>query len=194
MPINWKFGVLLLSLAAVAAWFLTGHKPGGPTDSQASPTTDQSVEAGAAIASHATEAPNDALASQAPATRQGARGSGDLKANAPEAEHEAYVAKRVAELQDLGMENDSASLDTILSELGNADPSIRQAAIDAAVQFGSREAIPKLTTAAAQAADPKEQSAILDAVEFLKMPTLAEALAPKNSSPPAATANTPPAR
>ena len=115
-------------------------------------------------------------------------------AETPEAKQEAYVAKRVGELQDLGMENDSASLDTILAELDNGDPSIRQAAVDAAVQFGSRDAIPRLMTAAAQAADPKEKSTILDAVEFLNMPTLAEALAQKNSNAPAASASSRPER
>ena len=59
-------------------------------------------------------------------------------AGTPEAQQEAYIASRVVELQDLAMENDLASLDTILSELNNRDPSIREAAVDAAVQFGSR--------------------------------------------------------
>jgi len=88
------------------------------------------------------------------------------------------------------MENDSQSLESILAELENADPNIRQAAVDAAVQFGSREAIPRLAQAAAQAQDAKEKSAILEAIDFLKMPTLAEALAQTNSSAPTASSDT----
>jgi len=67
-------------------------------------------------------------------------------AETPQAKQEAYAAKRVVELQDLGMEDDPASLETILSELANRDPSIREAAVQAAVQFGSRDAIPSWRT------------------------------------------------
>jgi HEAT repeat protein len=105
-------------------------------------------------------------------------------ADTPEAKQEAYVAKRIEELQDLGMENDSDSLDTILSELTNRDPRIREAAVDAAVQFGSRDAIPKLEDAAAQTEDAKEKAAILDAIEFLKLPTLTEAIGQKTQTSP----------
>ena len=69
---------------------------------------------------------------------------------------------------------------TILSELNNRDPSIREAAVDAAVQFGSRDAIPRLMEAAARTDAPEEKSAILEAIEFLKLPTLPEALGQTN--------------
>src|SRR6266850_8339281 len=81
-------------------------------------------------------------------------------ASAIETTHEAYVAGRVAELADLAMENDAASLDTILSELTNRDPEIRKAAREAAVQFGSRDAIPKLAEAALQTDDAHEKAAL----------------------------------
>jgi hypothetical protein len=182
-------GVLLLGVASLAVWFLAGQKPAGLTDLQAPPSTDQSADAGTPNTSPGAEPPNETpkeSASAPPVAKEATSGSDDLMTETPEAKHEAYVAKRVAELQDLGMENDAASLDTILSELDNADPSIRQAAVDAAVQFGSRDAIPRLLAAASQASEPKEKSAILDAIEFLKMPTLTEALAQKNSNAPAA--------
>ena len=190
-------GVLVMGVAAIAAWFLAGQKAAGPTDLPASPSADQSADVGTADASPATEPANEVpkdSASPPLAAKEGTGGSDEPMAETPEAKQEAYVAKRVGELQDLGMENDSASLDTILAELENGDPSIRQAAVDAAVQFGSRDAIPRLMTAAAQAADPKEKSTILDAVEFLNMPTLAEALAQKNSNAPAASASSRPER
>jgi hypothetical protein len=190
-------GVLVLGVAALVAWFLAGPKPAGPTDLQAPPGADQSADAGTTNATSGTESPNEVPrepASPSLAAKEGTSGSDELMAETPEAKQEAYVAARVAELQDLGMENDPASLDTILSELDNADPGIRLAAVDAAVQFGSRDAIPRLTTAAAQASDPKEKSAILDAIEFLSMPTLAEALAQKNSNAPAASASSRPDR
>jgi hypothetical protein len=91
-----------------------------------------------------------------------------------ETTHEEYVAARVAELGDLAMEDDAASLETILSELTNRDPEIRKAAREAAVQFGSRDAIPKLADVALQTDDAHEKAALTDAVEFLKLPTLTE--------------------
>ena len=90
------------------------------------------------------------------------------------AEHETYVEKRVAELQDLAMDDDPKSLQIILSELTNRDPEIRQAAVDATMQFGSRDAIPKLTDAALQTDDAAERAAILQAAEFLKLPSYRE--------------------
>jgi len=89
---------------------------------------------------------------------------------------EAYVAARCAELGDLGMRNDADSLNSILAELGNRDPRIRQAAVAAAVQFHSVEAIPRLEEAALQTESGKERAAIEEAIEFLKLPTLTEAM------------------
>lgn len=97
--------------------------------------------------------------------------------DAAKASHEAYVSTRVSELEDLAMDNDSSSLDVILSELTNADPEIRKAALEAAIQFGSRDAIPKLAEVASQTDDPEEKKALTDAIEFLKLPSLTEVLA-----------------
>lgn len=95
----------------------------------------------------------------------------------------AYVEKRVAELEELGMRDDPPALDTILSELTNRDPEIRQAALEATVQFRSRDAIPRLLDAAAQIDDPHEKAAIADAIEFLKLPALNEVLSPQKDNP-----------
>ena len=111
------------------------------------------------------------------------------------AQHQAYVDSRVEELMDLAMTDDPNSLNTILSELTNRDPEIRKAALEASVQFGSRDAIPKLTDAASQTDDPKEKAAIVEAIEFLKLPSatevaqaggvksVAQRMPPKSSSP-----------
>src|SRR5262249_6835874 len=47
-----------------------------------------------------------------------------------ETNHAEYVRKRNAELMALAMNNDSASLETILSELRNPDRQIRKGALD----------------------------------------------------------------
>jgi len=77
------------------------------------------------------------------------------------------VADRVAELMDLAMSDDASSLDTILSELNNSDPRLREAAVEAAVQFKSSKAVPALRDAAERAVDPEEKVRILKAIEFL---------------------------
>ena len=97
--------------------------------------------------------------------------------DSPEAKHQAYVEERRNHLMDLAAEDDQESLKTILSELTNRDPEIRKAALEAAVQFGSRDAIPSLAEAALQSENPEEKAAINKAVEFLKLPSLSEVLA-----------------
>jgi len=107
----------------------------------------------------------------------------------PAAQHQVYVENRVDELMDLAMTDDPGSLDIILSELNNRDPEIRKAALEAAVQFGSRDAIPKLMDAASQTDDAKEKAGILDAVEFLKLPSATEVIAQAGGVKSSATKN-----
>ena|ERR1041385_3321181 len=94
--------------------------------------------------------------------------------DSPVAKHKEYVEQRSNELMDLAFTDDKASLDIILSELTNRDPEIRKAAVEAAVQFASRDAIPKMLEAADQLDNPKEKAEVLEAVEFLKLPSVTE--------------------
>jgi HEAT repeat protein len=98
---------------------------------------------------------------------------------------EDYALKRTAELMELATQSDPDSLNTILGELTNRDPAVRKAAVQAAVQFGSRDAIPKLTDALSQTDDVSERAAIQDAIEFLKLPSLAEMEAQQSATPAA---------
>jgi hypothetical protein len=91
-----------------------------------------------------------------------------------QAKHTEFVAKRCAELEALAFEEDNTSLQIICSELTNRDPEIRKAARGAAIQFASRDAIPPLLDAASQTDDPQEKQALIDAAEFLKLPSLTE--------------------
>src|SRR5262245_22460414 len=86
------------------------------------------------------------------------------------AKHRTYVETRIAQLQELGYGNDSEALRNILAELNNSDREIRKAAVDATIQFGSREAIPVLSAAAAKAKDRQEKLALQEAIEFLALP------------------------
>jgi hypothetical protein len=93
---------------------------------------------------------------------------------ATEEAHQAYVEKRSSELMDMAMTDDRTNLDSILAEISNRDPEIRKAALEATIQYGSRDAIPKLTDAISQTDDPNEKAALADAIEFLKLPSLTE--------------------
>jgi HEAT repeat protein len=179
--------LIALGVAAAAGWFLV-PRTDGPNQKTMSPpiATEPAVspsEAKQSAPSNDTKAPSVAAAGRTvpPAAETNDQGS--------DASQNDEVAKRVAELQDLGMEDDSQSLNTILSELSNRDPRIRRAAVDASVQFGSRDAIPNLEDAAAQTDDPHDKAAILDAIEFLKLPTISEVLSQRNPGPPAAAGN-----
>ncbi len=93
---------------------------------------------------------------------------------------EEYVSKRVAELMELAMTDDTDSLHLILSELNNNDPRIREAAVTASVQFKSLEAIPALQNAYSRFDDPKEKIRIAEAIEFLATPLESQATAQPN--------------
>ena len=98
------------------------------------------------------------------------------------AEHEKYVRQRIKELQALSWNNDTESRDAILSEVkNNPDKTIRAAALDAAIQFDDRSVVPPLQQIAAETQDPAEKQNILDAIDYINLPSLSEYLA---SQPP----------
>jgi HEAT repeat protein len=176
---------LVLVLAAALNWFGATRKAAQP------PAPTGPAEASQAADSTAPSSNGDAPAARSDAGVPTTTPPASARANVPPATadaeiapatHEEYVAKRISALQDLGMENDSDSLNSILNELDNEDPEIRQGAVEAAVQFGSRDAIPRLMDAADKTSDPKEKAAILEAVEYLNTPTLAEALTQTNNA------------
>jgi hypothetical protein len=79
-----------------------------------------------------------------------------------------YVTGRVAELLDLAMTDDPASLSAILAELNNPHAEIREAAVVAAVEFKSTEAVPALMDAYNRTAEPEEKLSLRKAIDFLK--------------------------
>jgi hypothetical protein len=81
---------------------------------------------------------------------------------------------RLTELEDLSLNNDPESLQKILLSVTDPLPEIRAAALDAAMQFGSRDAIPELKRISANSTDFKLKTEIQKAIEFLEMPSLTE--------------------
>ncbi len=89
--------------------------------------------------------------------------------------NEDYVDARIEELQKLGMTDNPESLVMILSELTNHDLRIRNAAVAAAVQFGSRDAIPALQDAISRTENLQEKVDLQNSIDFLKLPSILEA-------------------
>jgi len=157
-------------------------------------TTDRSIRSSEPRpTASATTQPGDTLASAKvqPAVERATAAPGNGNSSptnstaTTEDAHQAYVEQRTAQLMDIAMTDDRANLDIILSELGNRDPEIRKAALEATIQFGSRDAIPKLADAISQTDDPNEKAAIADAIEFLKLPSLTEIHAQSSAQPAA---------
>ena len=84
------------------------------------------------------------------------------------------VEDRIAELEGLGTRSDPASFQTIVVELSDSKPEIRKAAREAIVQFGNRDAIPILKELVSKTEDAREKVELLDAAEFLSLPSLSE--------------------
>jgi hypothetical protein len=87
-------------------------------------------------------------------------------------ERQAAIDAEVGHLQDWSMNDDPASLSNILADLASPEKEIREAAIEAAKQFGSTNAIPALKTAAVNSTNTDEQIEMLQAAEFLTLPSI----------------------
>ena len=149
------FALLLLALLVLGAAFLLKQHSG---NSAAPPPVNESVTP----APVASVAPPPAPISAAPATT-----------NAPTPEQrEAAIDAETGRLQDWSMNDDPASLSNILADLTHPEKEIRDAAIEATKQFGSTNAIPTLKEVAANTTDTEEQIALLEAADFLSLPSL----------------------
>jgi len=105
--------------------------------------------------------------------------SGMTPAEIAAAQHEAAVQEKINKLQELQANDDPQSLKSILDELTDPEKSVRAAAIESAIQFGSRDAIPVLKAAASNTPDSDEKKALLDAADFLALPSMLEVQAQK---------------
>lgn len=85
-------------------------------------------------------------------------------------EREADINAETDRLSEWAMNSDSQSLSNILNDLNSPEKEIRMAAIEAAKQFESTNAIPALKAAAANAVDSQEAIAMLQAADWLALP------------------------
>jgi HEAT repeat protein len=85
-------------------------------------------------------------------------------------EREAAIDAETDRLAAWAMNDDPESLSNILGDLASPEKEIRMAAIEAAKQFESTNAIPVLKAAAANAEDNEEAIAMLEAADWLALP------------------------
>jgi len=90
-------------------------------------------------------------------------------------QRQAAIDAETARLQQWSMNDDPQSLSNILADLSSPEKEIRDAAIDAAEQFGNTNAIPVLKKLAANDGDPEEKAALLEAAHFLSLPSIFDA-------------------
>jgi hypothetical protein len=76
-------------------------------------------------------------------------------------------------LNEWSRNSDPQSLSNILADLTSPQKDVREAAIEAAKQFGSTNAIPALKAAAINSTDTDEQIEMLQAANFLTLPPIA---------------------
>lgn len=87
-------------------------------------------------------------------------------------QRQAAIDAETDRLQQWSANDDPASLSNILTDLTSSEKEIRETAIEAAKQFGSTNAIPALKAVAANTTDTEEQIALLEAANFLSLPSL----------------------
>jgi len=149
------FAVLLLALLALSAIFFLKQHLGNVAPSPAPPPASTVV---ASVAPPPAPAPIPA----APAS---------TITLTPE-QRQAAIDAETDHLQQWSMNDDPASLSNILADLTSPEKEVREAAIEAAKQFGSTNAIPTLKALAANTTDTEEQAALLEAANFLSLPSI----------------------
>jgi aminopeptidase N len=177
------FGVLLLGFGLLGVFALVSEalRPQPPHSAKDGNALQTAPNPGEPRVT-ARSVPNVNLVSTAAST-----GTADGEATAAaseDAEHGAYVQRRIDELNALAMQDDPVAHDAILSELGNPDKEIRHAALEAAIQAHDQSTIPRLQDFATATADAEEKAAALEAIKWINMPSLADSLAAQDQNPP----------
>ena len=103
--------------------------------------------------------------------------AGDKSVLSPDSVDEQIIA-----LFELGASNDADSLKKVTPSLSDSNPEIREAALEATLQFGSRDAIPILEELATKTEDRWEKIEILEAAKFLALPTFSEIRAQRRTN------------
>lgn len=174
---------VLLALAVVVALGVAIYRFRSRTDVVTAPTPDSAPNAevmpSGADVSSAPDLPETlnapASVKSAPVSSASpAKNRGPSEFRGQEALSEEMVEAKVAELAALTEVADTNSLRALVRHLDHPMPAIRVAALTEIVNVASRDAIPMLKEALGRTADPREKVKIIEAIEYLELPTLTE--------------------
>lgn len=97
----------------------------------------------------------------------------------------AVIAKEVEQVQDiLGQAdgtNNAVVLAALVEKMANPEAEVRQAALEALKQLNDTNAVPGLTMVAESTKDPREKVAVLDAIEYIQMPSATDGAPPESA-------------
>jgi hypothetical protein len=77
-------------------------------------------------------------------------------------------------LLELALTDEPESLSFLLDELDRVDEDQRESVLSAVVQFGSRDAVPRLRQLALEARSPDRARQLTEAADYLELPSLTE--------------------
>jgi hypothetical protein len=84
------------------------------------------------------------------------------------------IRAKKSEINQLADRGDAAALDAILDQLNQPEREVRQAALAATMRLDNRAAIPRLKQVADATEDAEEKKSLLDAADYLALPSPAE--------------------
>jgi len=82
--------------------------------------------------------------------------------------------ERERALLELALTDEPESLSFLLDELDRVDEDQRESVLSAVVQFGSRDAVPRLRQLALEARSPDQARRLTEAADYLELPSLTE--------------------
>jgi hypothetical protein len=148
----------LLGIMVVLKGVMAGHagNAGGQT-----PATQANVDSQSA-------ATNDQVAQVSPNSSNAAASSEQLRA--------AEVEKELDAIRELQGEADGANnpkiISALLDKVAHPEAEVRKAALAALVQLNDTNAVPGLEQAAEKMKDPRAKVAVLDTIDYLKLPNI----------------------
>jgi hypothetical protein len=88
----------------------------------------------------------------------------------------ALIEKEIDQIHDLQSQSDETNnpmvIATLIQKLANPEAEVRKAALDALRQLNDTNAIPGLQSAEESLKDPRDKVAILDTIDYLKLPPI----------------------
>lgn len=159
--------VLAILILAPAIYFR--FAPATPAPVQAPPATEDVAANSQPVTPPVSHHPRSIV----PANNgEGVTAPGEDTSSAPNAEE--AMQDRMAQLTQLGASDDPNDLHTLVASLNDKQPEIRKTALDAIVQFGSKDAIPALEKEMQWTEDPQEKVDIINAIKYLQLPSFQE--------------------